>query len=155
MFNKEDDKAKILVELVMSDSRRLKGNMLIPPISTLARQLNNDTLFMEFEDFEGGLHMVAKQAMGEIILAKSPKAAKLEAKPLDQRNTPYLELGLAPNATPQQIEEGYAAMMRKYDPEAIASLNLPDEVLAYYTAKRANIEAAYKFLAPKQDNEAA
>ncbi len=155
MFNKEDDKAKILVGLVMSYSRRLKGNMLIPPISTLARQLNNDTLFMEFEDFEGGLNTVAKQAIGEIILANSPKAAKLEAKPLDQRNTPYLELGLQPDATPEQVEEGYAAMMRKYDPEAVASLNLPEEVVAYYTAKRANIEVAYRFLAPKEENGAA
>ncbi|MCC2098443.1 MAG: hypothetical protein KDJ29_16225 [Hyphomicrobiales bacterium] len=155
MFNKEDDKAKILVELVMSDSRRLKGNMLIPPISTLSRQLNNDTLFMEFEDFAGGLHMVAKQAMGEVIVAKSSKAAKLEAKPLDQRNTPYRELGLTPDATPAQVEEGYAAMMRKYDPDAIASLNLPDEITTYFKAKRANIEAAYKFLVPKDENEAA
>lgn len=65
MFNKEDERARSLVELVMSDSRRLKGNILMPPISSLSRQLNNDTLFLEFEDFDGGLHLLAKQAIAD------------------------------------------------------------------------------------------
>ena len=155
MFNKEDERTKILVELVMSDSRRLKGNMLIPPISTLQRQLNNDTLFLEFEDFNGGLHMVAKQAMGEIIIAPNPKAAKLDPKPLDRRNTPHMELALEPDASADEIEAGHAAMLAKYDPAKFENMDLPAEVMAYFTAKRANIEAAYNFLSDSADTEAA
>ena len=139
----------------MSDSRRLKGNILMPPISSLSRQLNNDTLFLEFEDFDGGLHLLAKQAIAEVIVAPNPKAVKLEAKPLDQRNTPHKELGLGPDATEGQIEEAYPQMLRKYDPAAIANLDLPAEVAAYFSAKTANVEAAYKFLAGGTNTKAA
>ncbi len=154
MFNNADQRAKVLIDIALIDGRRLKGNLLMMPTSTLQRTINNDTLFIEFEDLDGVLHMIAKRAVVEVVGTALPKAAKLENKS-DAQNAPHKTLGLAPEASSAEIEAAYASLMQMHDAAAYSGINLPEEISRYLEVRRNNIKAAYDFLTGSQAGKAA
>lgn len=146
MFNKEDEKKEVLVTMKLADGRTLKGNLLLPKISTLSRQLNNDSYFYDFADLEGNLCFIAKSSISEVAPAVLPKAAAPEATKFDETTSPHKALGLSPDASPADIEAAFANLSAQYDAAKFANADLPEEINRYLTAKRAQLGAAYKFL---------
>ncbi len=146
MFNGENDKTRMLVDITLTGERRLKGNLLVMPSSTVMRTLNNDSQFLEFEELNGVMHLLAKTAICEVVPADLPRARRLESKPVDSQNTPHKALGLDPDASAADVEAAFASLSRIYASDNFTDSVLPAEVLTYLEAKRGHLAAAYGFL---------
>ncbi len=155
MFNGENDKTRMLVDMRLAGEHRLKGNLLVVPSSTVMRTLNNDSQFLEFEELDGVLHLIAKSTICEVVPVVLPKAARLESKAIDTQNTPHRALGLKPDATAAEIEAAYASLSQIHAAENFTAVALPPEVLRYLEARRGHLTAAYHFLTGKPAAEAA
>ncbi len=149
MLGGDNDKTRMLVDLTLSGERRLKGNLLVVPSSTVMRTLNNDSQFLEFEELDGVLHLIAKASICEVVPVVLPKSRGLESKPVDGQNTPHRALGLEPGASASEVEAAFAALSQTYASANFTASALPEEVLRYLEAKRGHLAAAYGFLTGK------
>lgn len=146
MFNGENDKTRMLVDITLAGERSLKGNLLVMPTSTVMRTLNNDSQFLEFEELNGVMHLLAKTSIRDVVPVVLPKARQLESRPVDNQNTPHKALGLNPDASAADVEAAFASLSRIYASDNFADSRLPAEVLTYLEAKRTHLAAAYGFL---------
>ena len=74
MFNNDDKRKKVPVQLALTDGRRLEGNLVLPMSVDIKRVLNGDSLIVEFETLAGVPSYVAKSAITEIIPARTAPA---------------------------------------------------------------------------------
>ncbi len=72
--------------------------------------------------------------------------SQLTGNPLDD---PYAVLGVAPNATPEQIKQAYRILARDYHPDHQIAKGVPPEFMAVLQERMSLINAAYAKLLPK------
>jgi hypothetical protein len=77
-------------------------------------------------------------------LERTQAAAGYDAT--DMAFDPYLALGLAPDASGDQVRAAYEEAKLKYDPDQVAHLG--DDAQAHYAAKSRTAERAYQMLVP-------
>lgn len=155
MFNNENDRDKLLVEMNLSDGRVFKGNLLVVKSSTLSRTLNNDSQFLEFESMEGTVRMIAKKAISDVRSIDMPKPIDLGAKTERSDTDPYRTLGLAANAAPADIHDAYIRMSKIYHPDKFSGADFPKEIMQYLDSKIRAINAAHELLTGKSAKAAA
>ena len=150
MFNSENDKTRMLVNIALTGERSLKGNLLVVPSSTVLRTLNNDSQFLEFEELDGSMHLIAKSSICEVVPVVLPRDARLDSKPVDNQNTPHKALGLNADASAEEVEAAFASLNQIYATGNFTASVLPEEVSRYLEAKRSHLAAAYGFLTGKR-----
>lgn len=57
---------------------------------------------------------------------------------------PYLVLGLATDASDEQVKSAYRALAREHHPDRLHAAGIPDEMMELVTARMTAINAAYK-----------
>ena len=106
MFNDENAKKKVLVQLLRSDGEQLTGYLIVPMASDLTRTLNNDVKFLELQDFAGNVRLVAKSSVVELS-TQEPKKAELKTPEAGHNFDPYKVLGLPNSASTSEVRKAY------------------------------------------------
>ncbi|MEM8686032.1 MAG: J domain-containing protein [Pseudomonadota bacterium] len=146
MFNSADKKISILATLTLSDGRELTGKVILGASSDLTRTLNGESLFLEFETHAGVRSMIAKGSIVEIQEINVPKARKLNCGTDLSGFDPHEVLGLSSTASKKQVRSAYLDLAKQYHPDRFASMELPEEVVAYLDAKSRRVNSAYALL---------
>lgn len=146
MFSNEDARKKILVRIVRSDGETLAGNLLLPLVADLARTMNNDSKFLEFEDFSGNVRLLAKSSILE--LQSETLKAKVELKNTDPDPSadPYALLGLPKAASWADVRKKYLQLTKRYHPDQYSTVDLPEEVLQYMSGVFSQSNTAYNLI---------
>jgi len=66
MFNNDEDRKLVPVQLALNDGRNLSGNLVLPLSVDIKRVLNGDNLLLEFKSLAGVLSFIVKSAITEI-----------------------------------------------------------------------------------------
>lgn len=138
----------IPAEIRFSDGAVAKGKVIAPAAHrTLADVLNSPSAFLEFEPYGGDSAFVAKSRILEVKPLGVPKGINLRARLAgNEPLNPYAILGVAQNATPEEIRKAYVALAKAYHPDRYANAELPPEVLEYLFTMVRRINAAHAAL---------
>lgn len=143
------DPVALPARILLADGTVLKGNLLVASTKSLAGSLNSAQPFLEFEAHGGERSYVAKAQITSVTPVTVPKVASLNVRASDNFE-PCIILGISQKASRNEIREGYLLQVKKYHPDRFASLDLPDEVVAYLGAMLSRINAAYAMLESDQ-----
>ena len=156
MFQNEgSNDQSIAVEMLMSDGRKLLGEITVPYGSQLVKQLNGSNLFIDFKDMDGTPKYIAKSSVLELVEQKAKKAPNLKPSKVMESENPYVVLGVAENAGHEQIRAAYAKLAKTYHPDQFNAVTLPLEVANYMTQMFERVSNAYQRLNRRETAEAA
>jgi DnaJ-domain-containing protein 1 len=134
-------------QVTLDDGRELKGRFTLTPGRTLTEMLNNTSVFLEFEPFEGDRLLIAKTALQSVKPVSVPGSPTLTAGGEgDGSFDPYSVLRVDRDAGADQIRQAYLALAKTYHPDKYATAELPPEVIAYLSAMARRVNAAYDIL---------
>jgi DnaJ-domain-containing protein 1 len=131
--------------VTLDDGRELKGRFTLTPGRTLTEMLNNTSVFLEFEAFDGDRVLIAKTALQSVKPVSVPGALTLSAGG-DGSFDPYSVLRVDRDAGADQIRHAYLVLAKTYHPDKYATAELPPEVIAYLSAMARRVNAAYDIL---------
>lgn len=156
-MNDDNNRLELPVILSMQDGRELSGNLIVNLGGAIDRTLNNEARFILFSDEHGNERMIAKNGILEVRDAKKVKASAQAPNndapaPGMQVDAPNLApapsnahqaLGVSEQATDDEIRNAFVAFAQAYNPDRLASLNLPAEAAQFCEEKYRTISAAY------------
>ena len=146
----------VAVEITLEDGQRLQGKLIVPPGRKLSEVLNGSTAFLEFEPLDGERMFVAKTALQCVKPLDVPPAPKLATANGDTGGfDPSAILGVAHDASREQVREAYLNLAKMYHPDRYATAEVPPEVREYLGAMARRINAAYDALHGTQQKRAA
>jgi hypothetical protein len=153
MFSKTDPANNLKgfrVTLKMRAGESEIGAILVPAHRTLREALNDEGPFVEMETQDGRHAFLLKTEIARIDphSAAEPRAtdragddwSRFDAK--DAR----LVLGVAANASQQEIHAAWRDLAKAYHPDRLAALGLPNEILRHADRVLARINAAFQRL---------
>ncbi len=143
MFNSGDDRVRLPVKMTLADGRILIGNLLANMGGTLERTLNNEALFISFEDQESE-RMIAKNTIvevlarpkGEVVEEKTPLAVNID-------EPAHITLGVTEGASGEEITHAFVSKAEHYRPDRFENVNLPPEVAEYIDSSYRKLYAAH------------
>lgn len=135
------------VELTTVEGDRIQGRMVIGAGRTIFDALNGNGSFVEFEPYCGEHRYVAKALLRDVRLLSMPNAQPLPInRDEDITSEPHAVLGVAKDASMDEIKAAWLGLTKAYHPDRYASIELPGEVARYMDATVRRINAAYKVM---------
>ena len=144
MFQKSANAFSLPVVMTLTNGERLRGDLVLPRTMSLSDALNRDEKFTSFVSSDGREMVIAKQSIATAAEHDLPARDQLDQR---GRPDPHQLLGVAPEATHDQIREAYLRKVRLYHPDQFVSVTLPAEVLEYMQATFQHVHEAYEELA--------
>ncbi len=125
------------------------GAILVPAHHTLRQALNDEGPFIEIETEDGRQAFLLKTEIARIDPHNS-----VEPRATDRgndwsrfdANDARIVLGVAADATEQELHTAWRDLAKAYHPDRLAALGLPDEILRHADRVLARINAAYQRL---------
>lgn len=144
--------AAVAIEATLDDGRILKGKVAIPLSKTVYDALNGNSLFLDFEPFEGDRQFIAKSSLRAVKLLSVGKPPNFSARLRDMDGfDPLTILGLPRGAGWEDVRSAYHRLAKTYHPDRYENADLPPEVRDYLAQMVRRINAAYAALeAPQQ-----
>jgi DnaJ-domain-containing protein 1 len=126
------------------------GAILVPTHHTLRQALNDDGPFIEMETEDGRRAFLLKTEIARIDPHDTvePRASDRGANDWTRfdANDARLVLGVAADATEQELHTVWRDLAKAYHPDRLAALGLPDEILRHADRVLTRINAAYQRL---------
>ena len=148
MFSRSEEFRDVelcVVDVVLVNSRRYSGVVERPRTKSLTEFLNNGSLFIQVELFNGAVMNLCKNA---IVFCELRDVSKAEQLALSLRRTdlyhPLNVLGLKGPSNKEVFRQAYLQKMRLYHADRYANMELPTEVTCYLSEMAKRINAAYK-----------
>ncbi len=136
-------------EITLVDGLVLKGKFLISAARTLQDVLNGEATFLEFEPYGGSRIFVAKTALQSVKLVNPAAPASLKSRASEvQTFDPRKVLGVAADASWEDIRQAYHRLAMAYHPDRYANVQLPGEVREYLESMTRYVNAAFAALEP-------
>jgi hypothetical protein len=152
MFSKSDPsdiQKRIRVELRMRSGESEKGSILIAAHHSLRQALSDGAPFVEIETVDGGHAFLLKTEIARI----DPVNGEARQAPRDGDDSTRFDakdarlvLGVAADATPDEIQAVWRALAKAYHPDRLAALSLPEELLRHAERVLVKINMAYQRL---------
>lgn len=164
-MNDDNNRLELPVILSMQDGRELCGNLIVNLGGAIDRTLNNEARFILFSDEQGNERMISKSGILEVRDARriknsahAPKsdsstprmqvdapglASDVVPGPVLASTSAHQALGVSEQATDDEIRIAFVALAQAYNPDRLASLNLPAEAAQFCDEKYQEISAAY------------
>jgi DnaJ-domain-containing protein 1 len=123
--------------------------LLIPAHKTLREALNDDAPFLELETEDGLQAFVSKAEIARIDphdVGESPGDRRAADASRFDATDARLVLGVAQNATSEEIHAAWRDLAKAYHPDRLSALGLPDEILRHADRVLARINAAFQRL---------
>lgn len=139
--------ARALVAVTFVDGRTETLSVRLPLTAKLHDALNNGDTFLDVTNSAEKQYFLAKSQIARVELVEVPKAShmNLQRRATDRdRFNPYQVLGVADDAGPEAIRQGYLAMIKAYHPDRFSSIDLPKEMRDYTAAMVVRINLAYE-----------
>jgi DnaJ-domain-containing protein 1 len=153
MFSKADPAntlKRVRATLKTRSGESETGVILIPAHRTLREALNDDGPFLEMETGEGGQAFLLKTEIARIDPHNAGESRASDRGPADwtrfDAGDARLVLGVAANASEQDIHAAWRDLAKAYHPDRLAALGLPDEILRHADRVLARINAAFQRL---------
>lgn len=161
MYDKSDSGARLKrtpATLRLRSGETERATALVPNHRTLRDELNDPSPFLEVELPSGTRAFMLK--IGIDRLDPDPTEARGGRGPAGERGfggdgrsrfeaeDPRVVLGIPPEAGPEEARRNYLDLARAYHPDRLASLGLPDELVAHAGRVLARVNAAYGRLSP-------
>jgi DnaJ-domain-containing protein 1 len=151
--NDDNNRLHLPIHLTMQDGRELLGQLIVNIGGAIDRTLNNEAKFILIADEDGAERMIAKRGILEARDAKKmnmraaangqPASTESPSAPSPETADPYAALGLPSTATDDDIREAFIEQAQAYNPDRLASMDLPEEVSAFCNTKYQQISEAY------------
>lgn len=153
MFGKADPANNLKgfrVTLKMRSGESESGAILVPVHRSLREALNDDGPFIEIEKEDGAHAFLLKTEIARVDphAAPEPRAADrggADASRFDASDA-RLVLGVAADATQQEIHAAWRDLAKAYHPDRLAALGLPGEILRHADRVLARVNAAFQRL---------
>ncbi len=147
MFAKGDgyrDVVMCAVTVSTTSGTLLSGVIPRPRLKKLNDFLNETTMFIEIELYDGTVAQLAKTAIEQIALREVPKADQL-ATAIHRSDVfhPIGTLGLEQLSSKEAVQQAYRSRISQYHQDKYAGVNLPPEVMAYLQDMTVRINTAY------------
>ena len=143
MFDSGDDRVRLPVKMSLSDGRTLIGNLLANMGGTLERTLNNEALFVTFEDDEPE-RMFAKSTILEVLPRHKGEVARKDPPlSVNKEEAAHKTLGVGQDASVEEITHAFVSLAEHYRPDRFEGVNLPPEVAEYIDSKYRKLYAAH------------
>jgi DnaJ-domain-containing protein 1 len=159
MFSKADP-ANNLKRFRVALTTRLGGGeagaILVPAHHTLRQALNDDGPFIEIETEDGRQAFLLKTEIARIEPCDTvePRGADRGADwSRFDANDARIVLGVAADATEQELHAAWRDLAKAYHPDRLAALGLPDEIRRHADRVLARINAAYQRLKNDASNK--
>ena len=138
----------VTVEVVLVDGSVRMGKVLVARDKTLRDVFNlQHEQFVEFDCFRQGVTILAKASIRSIRANEVPRTDQLERRLASlESNDPFAVLGIAKNATREQLRAAFIAKARAYHPDRYLREDLPSEILEYINAMARRVNGAYSEL---------
>jgi DnaJ-domain-containing protein 1 len=153
MFNKADpanNLKRVRATLKTRSGESEMGAILIPAHRTLREALNDEGPFIELESEDGGHAFLLKTEVVRIDPRNAGESRASDRRPEDSSrfdaNDARLVLGVAAEATEQEIHAAWRDLAKAYHPDRLAALGLPDEIMRHADRVLARINAAFQRL---------
>ena len=144
---KGEREGPVAVEITLEDGQRLQGKLILPPGRKLTEVLNGTATFFEFQPLDGERMFIARTALQRVKPMDVSTAPKLPTANSDTSVfNPAAILGVAPDASREEVREAYLKLAKMYHPDRYASAALPPEVCEYLSAMARRVNAAYDTL---------
>lgn len=153
MFNKGDPgnvlkRFRATIRTRSGDSET--GAILIPAHRTLREALNDDGPFLEMETEDGRQSFLLKAEIARVDPHNAPESRASDRGAGDwsrfDANDARLVLGVAADATLEEIHAAWRDLAKAYHPDRLTALGLPDEILRHADRVLARINAAFQRL---------
>jgi len=138
---------RALVAITYTDGRSETVSVRLPLSSKLNEALNNGDSFLDVVDSEGKQYFAAKSSIARVELLEVPKASQTNLFRQASGNSgfdPYQVLGVARGADAETIRQAYHAMIRAYQPDRFAGIDLPKEMKDYAAAMIVRLNLAFE-----------
>jgi DnaJ-domain-containing protein 1 len=155
MFSKTDPANNLRsfrVTLKLRSGESEAGAILVPAHRTLREMLNDDAPFIELETQGGRQAFVLKTEIARVdpLGAAETRGAERPGPGEDasrfEANDARIVLGVAANATDEEIHAAWRDLAKAYHPDRLAALGLPNEILRHADRVLARINAAFQRL---------
>lgn len=131
------DKIKIDVQVEMHSGKQLLGVLFLRRDQRMSDLLNDERRFLPLETTDGLIVNLAKGYIARVV-----QLGQLVNKAAVQ--DPYLVLGVAKNATDQEVQNTYYRRVQNYHPDVIQGAGLPTEFVDLANTQMARINDAYE-----------
>lgn len=126
------------------------GAILVPSHHTLRQALNDEGPFIELETEDGRQAFILKTEIARVDPHNTVEPRATDRGGADwsrfDANDARLVLGVAADATEQELHTAWRDLAKAYHPDRLAALALPDEILRHADRVLARINAAYQRL---------
>ncbi len=152
MFSKSDPSSnlkRLRVTLTRRSGEDERAAILIPAHHSLREALNDQAPFVEIETEDGRQSFLAKTEIARVDPHDAPRprgADRGEEASRFDANDARVVLGVAGDATQQELQAAWRDLAKAYHPDRLAALGLPDEMLRHADRVLARINAAYQSL---------
>ena len=135
------------VELELVDGSIEKGKLMVAAGHAPLDAINNAGAFVEFVPYAGDARLIAKSMIASIKLVGVPRASALRVRgSVSDEFDPHAILGVAADATWEQVRAAYVQLSKAYHPDRYSSASLPAEVADYLDSMARRVNAAYAAL---------
>jgi DnaJ-like protein len=153
MFSKTDPANNLRsfrVTLKLRSGESEAGAILVPAHRTLRETLNDDAPFVELEIPGGRNAFVLKTEIARIDPQGAAETRGAERPAEDatrfDADDARIVLGVAADATDEEIHAAWRDLAKAYHPDRLAALGLPNEILRHADRVLARINAAFQRL---------
>jgi DnaJ-domain-containing protein 1 len=137
----------VAVEISLEDGSVVTGRAALPPSRAVHRLLDGADPFLFVEAFDGEGTFIPKTAIKTLKIVTPVKPKTLYVAATDATTfDPHRILGVAKDASFDEIKAAYHQLAKQYHPDVYASVALPGEVVAYLEARAKQINAAFRVL---------
>ena len=163
-MNDDNNRLKLPVILTLTDGRELTVDMIVNLGGAMDRTMNNEASYILIGEADGSERLLAKNAILEVADAKKarPKAAAMPAAAINtatqetgterqvqapsmvpQLPNPHQVLGIDPTASLDDIRNTFTHLAQIYNPDRIAAMGLPQDVIEFCQTRYHQISEAY------------
>ncbi len=143
------ERSKVTVLLGLSTGETMTAQVAAYASGKLIDTINRAEPFIEVDLTDGSTRIISKQSILSITPLSAPKADELQRAQKSWTFDPVAVLGVAADATADEIRAAYMAQVKAYHPDRFVSLGLPMEVEAYAASMLQRINTAYQALNPR------
>lgn len=137
----------VAIEIGLADGSTVTGRTALSKGEPLQRLLDGDEKFLFVECFEGEAQFVAKADIKSVKVIPTQRARSLNLSVPDASNfDPHRILGVPKGAPWDDIRAAYHRLTKLYHPDKFESVELPDEVRAYFVAMTKEVNVAFRTL---------
>ena len=137
----------IVVEVTLADGRQLAGRAALSQGKSIHQLLDGQEGFLYLEDFKGEATFLPKaEIKGLTVVRGAPTQPLIQPGAASRDVDPSRILGVARDASWDEIRASYHRLVKLYHPDRYAGLELPPEVARYLDGMAKQVNLAFRLL---------